>query len=363
MSGSAAIYTYLYRQDIFEQNNLTWPTNQEEFVATLRKLKELYPESQPFVMRNMIKNIAAAQIYGHLWGAAHVYVSGDRLFTLGSDGKYYLGQVSPAYKEMLLFMQELMAEGLMHADSPKIDTNGWIKSFATDKSFITYDKVDRLPVINEAGQAVTENFMMVAGEPFNMGSYAKETDVVTTSFYGGLSSYAYMIGDVENLGQVLDYVDWLYSEEGHIMTNWGVEGETYVVNEDGTKSFVPEFVESQPTLAQSGLTVSCMGGYSDFEAYKAFCEPYLAEAITIAEQYAGKGPQQYVLPYTDQELAVFSTYANGLYTKLCDLWYSTLTGKTTIEEWETESARLCEIYRYDTLLKIHEDALARLLAE
>ena len=362
--GSAEIYTYLYRKDIFEENNLTWPTNQEEFVAVLRKLKEIYPDSEPFVMRNMNKKIQAAQLYGHLWGAAHVTPSSsDRVFTLGADGKYYLAQASIAYKEMAQFFHDLMEEGLMNRDSLKIDTDGWYAAFNTNKSFITYDKVDRLPLMNQNGKERNEKFQAVAGEAFNMGTHANQTDVVATSFpSSSTTGYGYMIGENANLDAVLLYVDWLYSEEGYTMTNWGVEGESYVVNEDGTKRFVEGFLESKGGLSAAGFATTTKG-HTDFEAYKASCEPYMEEALNIAQQYVGRSPRQYALQYTKEEKILLTTYAGGMYSRACSEWNKFVRGERDFSEWDAVMEQIRIIYNYDGLLKVHEDALARVLEE
>lgn len=363
-SGSAAIYAYLYRQDIFEKHNLTFPTNQEEFVAVLRKLKELYPESEPFVMRSMKKNIQAAQTYGHLWGASHVSQNSNGVaFTLDAEGNYYLAPVSEAYKEIALFWKELMDEGLMNKKSLKADTDGWYSAFRSNRSFITYDKVDRLPLMNENGQMDNPEFQVVAGAPFNMGAYAEKSEVVSTSFAEGITSCAFMVGYGENIGEALSYVDWLYSAEGQLMTNWGKKGESYEVAKDGTKFFKEGFIESHGGLAETGLTASGTYGIFDFEAYKAACEPYLAQSLTIAEQFVQKSPKQPLLPFTEDEQLMYKTYASGMYNYVCGEWYKFVSGQRDFSEWDQVLERAKKAYGYDILLKIHQDAYARLQEE
>ena len=360
-TGTAEIYAYLYRQDIFEEHNLTFPTNQEEFVAVLRKLKELYPDSQPFMMRSMKKNIQAAQHYGHLWGASHLSQSSSGVaFTLDAEGNYYLAPVSQAYKEIAMFWKELMDEGLMNKSSVKADTDGWYSAFRENISFITYDKVDRLPLMNKNGQMDNPQFQVVAGAPFNMGAYAEKSDVVATSFEGELTNCAFMIGYGENMGEAIAYVDWLYSPEGQKMTSWGKAGESYEEAEDGTKFFKEGFIEPK-----GGWTTSCLGasgvyGVYDFEAYKAACEPYLAESITLAEQFAGKSPKQPLLSFTEEEDLMYITYAPGMYNYACGEWYKFVCGDRDFAQWDQVLEKVKYAYGYDILMEIHQNAYERL---
>ena len=358
-TGSAAVYTFLYRKDIFEKHNLQWPTNQEEFVAVLRKLKELYPNSQPFVMRNMTKNIQGAQVMGHLWGASHI-VPGNQAFTLGKDGTYYFAPMGKAYQEMAQFFYDMIGEGLMNKSSMRIDAAGWQKSFYNNESFITYDKVDRLPILNEGGQAVNPDFKMVGGEPFNMGSYAETTDVVSTSFAGGISAYAYMIGDNANLDNVLAYVDWLYSDEGVEMTNWGVEDESFIIDAKGNKIFAEGFIEDQGSWNNTGLCKPANSGVVDFDAYTASCDGDMAASLEIGQKYAGTGPEQIALEFTEDEQLLLKTYASGLYQKACSEWMKFVEGQNDFAQWDEVFAYYKEIYMYDALQKAHQDAYQRM---
>ena len=50
--------------------------------------------------------------------------------------------------------------------------------------------------------------------------------------------------DCENIDAALYLMDYMYSEEGFVVTNWGTEGETYGVDENGDYYMLPEFVSA-----------------------------------------------------------------------------------------------------------------------
>lgn len=45
----------------------------------------------------------------------------------------------------------------------------------------------------------------------------------------------------------IKYMDYMFSEEGSTLMNWGIEGETYTVNADGTKSYTDVVMKSEQT--------------------------------------------------------------------------------------------------------------------
>ncbi len=362
-----APYTFLYRKDIFDANGLTFPTNQEEFVATLRKLKELYPSSYPLSMRSLAGHSTTVTSWGFLWGESHV-MSGHHgtIMNLGEDGKYSMTLVSEAYKEMAKFFLELTQEGLMHPSCATMDTATWQETFASDTSFITWDKTDRLPSINIAGQSMNPDFQMIAAAPFNFGEYAKTSDVVTTSRKAGIGSgsgYWHAIGDNENTAYSVAYIDWLYSEEGKTVTNWGIEGESYTVDENGNKDFIDSFIKEQGGITSAGLNTLEQVGVRMEDAYVASLTELEKESLELAQQFTGKGTAQHKLNFNEEEQFIYDTYATALYNYGTEQWTRFVLGQRDFAEWDNVLEEMKRKYHYDELLKIHEDALVRTLEE
>lgn len=364
-TGSSTARAFLYRKDIFEKNNIEIPTNQEELVATLRKLKEIYPNSMPFVMRSMDgTNIQGAQAWGHLFGASHVNRGAyGTFFTLDDNGEYYMAQTSQAYKEMAQFIVDMTKEGLMHASSMTIDTAGWQEAIASDTSFITYDKIDRIPQINNVGKELNSEFALAAFAPFNMGTHATESDVVATGRAGGATSMGFMIGETDNIENVLTYLDWLYSEEGQLVSNWGIEGESYEVLEDGSFSYIDSFLEAQGSATKTGLNKYGICGHMEFEPFLDTCDEEMAKGLTMAQEFTSNATQQYPLLYNEEEQAVWDTYAEALYGAAQGEWSKFALGQKDFAEWDSFLQLLKDSYHYDEVKAIHDSALERVLGE
>ena len=368
--GSTAPNAFLYRKDVFDKYGLTFPTNQEEFVDTLRKLKELEPDSKPFIMRSMEGNIQGAQSFGHLWGASHVLQGNyGTIFTLDENGNYFMAQQSLAYKEMAQFFYDMIQEGLMHKSSMTVDTAGWMEAFASDTSFITFDKVDRLPLLNRTGTSLGKaGFEIVAAAPFNFGTYATTTDVVSTSWGEGIGSgtgYVYCIGANENMGNTLAYMDWLYSREGQILTNWGVEGVSWEWEdqEAGVRKYVDGFLDAQGGRTKSGLGTPALTSVIKFDAYTLSLTESEKESLELAQQFLGKNPAQHKILFTDEEQFDYDSYGTACYNYAQSQWSKFVLGERPFSEWDQVVKELKANYQYDRMMEIHKAALERLLAE
>ncbi len=356
-------YIFLYRSDIFEKHGLEWPTNQEEFTAVLRKLKEEYPNSYPFVMRGINGNMQSLMGFSHLWGATHVNQGAyNGIFTLDADGNYYMAQVSESYKEMTTYLKGLLDEGLMHPSCATMDAATWYESFASNTSFITFDKTDRLPVMNRTGQSLNPDFQVKAAEPFNFGSYAKTADKVSTSFAPGIGSgttFWYAVGNNENVEQTMAYLDWLYSEEGVQLTNWGVEGESYEVDADGNKKFIESFLAEQKGLTMAGLRQPGLCGVRKNDSWMASLSAEDAASLELALQYVEGDPAQHLLRYNDEEQMIYDTYALSCFNYAQTQLSKFLLGQRDLAEWDQVLGELKAKYHYDELLEVHNSALAR----
>ena len=103
---------WLYRKDIFDKNGLKPPTNDEELYETLKKLKELYPDSYPLACRGLdtlYELSALASSWNTDFPAAPRYFYYDK-----SKNEWKYGAIEANFKDCLVFYNKLYKEKLMH---------------------------------------------------------------------------------------------------------------------------------------------------------------------------------------------------------------------------------------------------------
>ncbi len=312
-TGSTGAYQYLYRKDIFEKHDLTWPTNQEEFYNVLKKLKELYPNSYPFCLRNL--DTGGLAYFANHYGcdmttptATFTYVSLNH-----ETGEWYQAESSTAMRECVTFINKLIDEGLMLKTSLTLDTDGWQTAFASEKCFITYDKLDRLEVLNPIIQDENPDAKLVGGAPFAMGTngtpYIKKAD--------GSTTYNFAVGRDANVNKMVVFLDWLYSDEGIEVTNWGLRGKHYTVNEEGENVYTDycyEIAEEE----HIGIKFATSFGYpgicaiSDYEAYLTSLDADTIASYRTAETLQQRQGQPILSSYNDSEQMVIDMYGLSL---------------------------------------------------
>lgn len=356
MTGSAAIYGWLYREDIFEKNGLTFPTNQEEFYNTLVKLKELYPNSYPFVMRSMSGNMGGLNSFADVWGADYAqWGTTNTCLNFDAETKtYYSAHASDAMKECITFLNKLYDEGLLHPSCLTMDTSGWIESLASNTSFIAFDKVDRIPQLTNGAIDANPEYVLNGATCFPMGTYG---DGTTGDVFSGGSWLVSALIDDELLEQILTYIDWLYSPEGIEVTCWGLEGESYEVDAEGNKQFKEDFV-----YAGSGLGVMGHTGYIDFDGFLASVDDNVVEALHAIDASAKDLPDP-ILRYTEEEQDVWDTYYQAFYDKCQSNMQAFIVGARDVEtEWDDHIAELEALHLQD-LMDIHQSAYDRIYGE
>ena len=109
------------------------------------------------------------------------------------------------------------------------------------------------------------------------------------------------------------YLDWIYSQEGQLLTNWGIEGESYTVNAEGNKEFIDSFLEEQGGLQASGMYQPGLTGVRMKDAYVSSLSENEAEALKLGLEYEGKGAPQHLLHYNEDEqfLYIYVTMRNS----------------------------------------------------
>lgn len=251
-------YTFLLRKDYFEgagydvaalEQDWTW----DEFAAILADVKTYMVE----------QGICEADdyIWSDLWAGSEVDGSGGNLLKLvgaaygvpsgwavgngveydAENDQFYFASTSEDYKEFVTLMSGLVKDGILDPETFTQDNQTACNKF--------YRGETALLSVNRSQYT---SWLANMDEQLGEGNYDTYLCIIPKT-----DKHNYMPENIrlengvmiaqkalDELGEegfikMLRFVDWLfYSDEAYDLVKWGVEGETYQVNEDGTKSLL-----------------------------------------------------------------------------------------------------------------------------
>ena len=135
------VQQWIYRQDIFEKNNLEMPTTYDELFDSLVKLKKVYPESTPITT---------------LWGGAHLFAmmgAGYDTSAGWSGVKHYNSKLnkwefSPStdnYRELYRFLNRCYEADILDPAFFTQTDDEFYEKLYTNKGFVTVSWITSVP--------------------------------------------------------------------------------------------------------------------------------------------------------------------------------------------------------------------------
>jgi putative aldouronate transport system substrate-binding protein len=222
---------FMYRKDIFDKNGIKPWTNTDEFYEALKTLKEIYPDSTPFVSKSKL-TLLDRMAPG--WGLDNTTI------TL-RDGKFFYSGTDPRFKDMLDFMRKLYTEKLLDPEFLTCTDASWsAKMTQDDAAFVTFDWIDRMDLFYNQVKDSNPDYNLRFGYPIGPeGKY-----IALSKVDGGNLAVA----NGSNKDVAMKLVDFLLSPAGSKLATLGVEGETYTMN-DGKVTYIG-FEEATPSIAE-----------------------------------------------------------------------------------------------------------------
>lgn len=341
-AGESSQMVWFYREDIFKEQNLTPPTTWEELHSVSMQLKELYPDSYPFMFRH---GLSTLDTFGPSFGFYPEFYPDP-----ADPTKITFGLQNPNAKTMVEWLNKFLKDGLMPPDWLTMDYKAWTQFMATNKAFITTQFIGQIEIMN--GQLPEGNLEFMA-PPIGAGDkpYLPR---------GGSESYGLAIASTtENLDASLRYLDYIFSEKGKDIQSWGKEGETYTIV-DGNRKFNDNYKEPNDMRIISGIQTAATYGWFDFDAWLALVKEEEQEAYVEAPKY--RFPISYSRPVLTADEAASITTSNDLIWKF---WTGEVTkfifGERPITEWETFVQEL-EKHDLEKIRAVYQTALDRQIA-
>ena len=332
--------------------NMEAPTTAEELTQVLRAFKNQDPN------RNG-KNDEIPLTFTGMWDLrflAHAFgFVGNDYYLEVRDGKLISDIQQDGYRDFLQWLHQLWEEGL-------IDHNGFVSLDSTrqitdNNATITYGCVFGPTILNLLPAGVIKEYDVVL-------PLTSERGQVYRNFLGDVIRGTFAItSKCKNPGEMLSWVDYLYSSEGCFLASAGRLHDEYEVTSEGTWYWVDDVQTVQNSILKD---VTITEGASmpllltdDYELN--FDDETTRNAVKQLSELRTYAVEPYPLVYlTEEETAVISSIWPDIAT-LCETgltWFVTGDVAISDETWADFQTQIAES-GMDRIISIFETALER----
>jgi len=344
------------RTDLLEANNLPIPATFDELIDTMAKLKEIYPNSIPYTGRKGTTQLLKTLSYmlGSGYGSSGMYYDYDV-----DGGRYVFGPATQEFKEVLSFLNKCYEKGILDPDFATTTAEQFEYKMTTGQSFMFVDN-------SGFGQNYTNTLKTIIG----MENGELQVIPVPENSFGQRRAVAYetVLADrlfainskAERVEDIVAFFDWLYSEEGSNITNYGVEGTSFQLDANGEPQFIEDYINS---VDATGFSSKYYAVYTDLGITKLNFSLWATNTKTqfaiqkitgewndLVEEYWSiiNADNSYVDPYvepglTAEESERVTDISTNLSTMLEQEYNKYIMGIEPIENWDSVIAKADEL--------------------
>jgi len=213
----------MIRRDLLDDLGLQMPDSFDELYTVLKKFKQEWPESHPWSNRSGTKNLLNRT--GFPMG------KGWNIHWVPREDRWVYGTVDPEFKKILEYHRRNYEEGILDPDYNINTSSQWQEKMSSGKSLYYHDNMTFSLNYTLAQRKVKPDALfwpvpIMENMNGNRQNYFYSKHWFTSGFV------------VDSQSEVQDAVirlfDWMASEEGLAITNWGIENEHWTRESDGS---------------------------------------------------------------------------------------------------------------------------------
>ena len=280
----------------------------DDFTKALETLKAYYGKDNPnyYPLSGRDTAIRFASWFGAASNISStepngIYINGhykDGSIDIMSDGAYKMVETMKKWYDEGLIQPEWVAGTFGEAD--------WEAAMLNGNGSVFYDYYNRAEWFMENGGPDNDpNYQMGVlnfikddnGNPQKMTVSMKYNDECVTAVNANCSE--------DKIKTILTFIDYFYSEEGEILANYGVEGESFKTDANGDKEFIVDYQTEEATPAGEKRWSFLSDRFTvckpvDNEGFFKWNAPLIAEATgrLFTDENLGTS---YVLKFTDDQ--------------------------------------------------------------
>ncbi|WNS44206.1 sugar ABC transporter substrate-binding protein [Paenibacillus sp. MMS20-IR301] len=270
---------FVIRKDVYEALGSPSFGTPEEFKSTMNLIKTKFPDMIPFGFNSIGEGT------GSLGDVLQDFIG---VPLESADGKFYNRNLDEDYLTWLRTLNAVYRGGAISDDSFADDGTGFeekVKSgkYATMLLDGTPQQGGNLQIFMSANPG--KEYIAIDGPQSTAGH---QPTLNQSGITGWMISY--ITKDCKDPAKAIQIFTYLLSEEGQKLMNYGIEGETYKANSDGTVELLPEVKDLQLNNADKFKKDYRMGEFMFFghDRHKALSKDAFPESIKQMQEW-GKG--------------------------------------------------------------------------
>lgn len=329
---------FVIRKDVYEALGEPSMKTQEEFLDVLSQIKEQFPKLIPFGFNNFETDGTSS-----LGDVFQDYIG---VPLANEDGTFYDRNLDEDYLSWMRTFNTAYKNGCISDDSFTDDNTAWQEKESIGK----YACIMMEGTPQQSGFLTTfanaepdAAYIAIDGPQSTVGN-------APTLNQAGISGWmiTYVSKTCADPAKAIQLYTYLLDEEGQILTNYGIEGETYTVNADGKYELTPEMKELRDTDNDRFKQEIRIGEFIPFghDRYKALSDDAYPDSIKQMQEWGqGKLVPHFILENTDPDAG--SEEARS-YSAIKTKWSTTLVALIRAENDE----------QFDQILEEYKQFLA-----
>ena len=341
----------LLRKDVLDELGLELPETIDEWNTVLRAYKD-YGFEVPFTTRKeWMKDVWSPGFDN--WGDFYV-----------EDGVVKNGLIEDSRKEFLAKMNEWYEDGLIDRDWLVADKSSNQTYFTTEKSAAVNAPFGQglgqyTQIMHEANPEITqEDIRGTVPVTSKKGQNAKFSKMNQIYDKSGVS--AAISTQCKNVEAAAWLLDWMYSEEGNLCCNYGIEGMTYEIK-DGVPTYTDVIMKNPDGLSVANALAAytrastsgvCVQDEGYIEQY--YEQDNQKEALELSKK---TDMGEHFFPPTSVAAENTERYAdimNNVKTLSDEMEAQFISGNVSLDEWDSYIKQLKDFGIEDAIVMMQE---------
>ncbi|MCU6712285.1 extracellular solute-binding protein [Paenibacillus sp. J5C_2022] len=340
----------MLRKDWLDELGLEVPETVDDWYNVLKAFKEKKGAAAPFTAQYANR----MNIQDAFYGAYHTSYD----FYIDDAGEVRYGPLDPQFKDVLSLFRKWYSEGLIDKDFPIVDRK----------------TLDKRILNNEAGATVfllgggmggwlesaTEEGFDLIGAPYPVLKEGEKPFTGQRDFKYNPKASVAVTTSSKNPELVVQWLDYAYSEEGSLLYNFGIEGESYEMK-DGIPTFTDMILKNDKYTSQQMLSQYTIpnGPYQMHENKSTNTYPQQDEAVKV---WANTDAAKHILPAfitpTVDESKQVAQIMTEIGTYYEEMFIKFVMGDESLDNYDSFVKQI-ESMGIQDVIRIKQDALDR----